>query len=73
MTEEQFWIAFWKLALAFCFGAIVVMGGCTVRKNELKYEAIKAGVDPMAISCAAGVGTNEQHICTLIAQRGAAK
>jgi len=62
-----------KLLSIVCCVLIVVAGGCTIRKNELKYEAIKSGVDPMALSCASGVGNNEQHICTLIAQRGQQK
>lgn len=73
MNENEFWIALWKIAAAFCFGAIVVMGGCTVQRDQLKYDAIKGGVDPMVLSCAVGVEASEQHICTLIAQRGPAK
>ncbi len=48
---------------------IATMGGCTVHRDVLKYEAVKSGVDPMAISCASGIQDNEQHVCTLIAQR----
>lgn len=59
-----------------CAAAVLIvatMGGCTVHKNVLKYDAIKAGVDPMALSCASGISDNEQHICTLIAQKEKAK
>jgi len=56
------------IATVFCV-FILTVGGCTVHKNELRFEAIKAGVDPMALSCAAGINSNEQHICTIIAQR----
>lgn len=59
-----------------CAAAAVIvatMGGCTVHKNVLKFDAIKAGVDPMALSCASGISDNEQHICTLIAQKEKAK
>ena len=52
---------------------VATMSGCTVHKNVLKYEAVKSGVDPMAISCASGIRDNEQHVCTLIAQREARK
>ena len=59
-----------------CVAAVLVvatMGGCTVHKNVLRFDAIKAGADPMALSCASGVSDNEQHICTIIAQKEKAK
>lgn len=59
-----------------CAAAVLIvatMGGCTVHKNVLKYDALKAGVDPMALSCASGISDNEQHICTLIAQKEKSK
>lgn len=49
---------------------VLTAGGCTMHRNVLRYEAIKSGVDPMALSCASGVSDNEQHICTIIAQKG---
>lgn len=52
---------------------VLTVGGCTIRENELRHDLIKSGVDPMALSCAADIGTNEQHICTIIAQRGEKK
>lgn len=48
---------------------VATMGGCTVHRDVLKYDAVKSGVDPMALSCAYGIADNEQHICTIIAQR----
>lgn len=52
---------------------VLTAGGCTVHKNVLRAELIKAGADPMALSCASGVSDNEQHICTIIAQKEKAK
>ena len=49
---------------------ILTAGGCEMRKNELKYEAIKSGVDPMALSCAVSVSERERDICMVIAKRG---
>ena len=63
---EDTWIK--AVAVVACV-FILTTGGCQARKNELRFEAIKAGVDPMVLSCAAGVSSNEQHICTIIAQR----
>ena len=48
---------------------VVSMSSCTIHRDVLRFDAIKTGVDPMALSCASGVETNEQHICTIIAQR----
>lgn len=59
-----------------CVAAVLIvatMGGCTAHRNVLKFDAIKAGADPMALSCASGVSDNEQHICTIIAQKEKAK
>ncbi len=64
------------VAKYLCIAAVLVvatMGGCTVHKNVLRAELIKAGADPMALSCASGVSDNEQHICTIIAQKEKAK
>ena len=52
---------------------ILTAGGCEMRRNELKFEAIKAGTDPMALSCAAGVSDKEREICMVIAKRGESK
>lgn len=60
-------------AVKYFFGAFVAFvltaGGCTVHRDVLRYDAIKSGVDPIALSCASGVSDNEQHICTIIAQK----
>ena len=66
MSDENLWIK--AIAAVICV-FILTAGGCTIHKNELRCQAIKAGVDPMVLSCAAGVNSNEQHICTLLAQR----
>lgn len=60
------------VAKYLCVAAVLMvatMGGCTAHKNVLRFDAIKAGADPMALSCASGVSDNEQHICTIIAQK----
>ncbi len=68
--NETLAIKYFCVALAVI---IATMGGCIVHRDVLKYEAVKSGVDPMAISCASGIRDNEQHVCTLIAQREARK
>ena len=52
---------------------VATMSGCTAHKNVLRFDAIKAGVDPMALSCASGVESKEVYICTIIAQKEKAK
>lgn len=52
---------------------ILTAGGCEMHRNALKYEAIKAGVDPMALSCAVSVSERERDICMVIAKRGESK
>lgn len=51
----------------------VTVSGCTIHRDALYYEAVKDGADPMALSCAKGIGEKEIHICTIIAQRGEVK
>lgn len=60
------------VATVFCV-FIVTVGGCEMRRNELKYETIKSGVDPMALSCAVSVSERERDICMVIAKRGESK
>lgn len=60
------------VATVFCV-FILTMGGCQVHRDGLKYEAIKSGVDPMALSCAVGVSERERDICMIIAKRGESK
>lgn len=65
-----------SVAKYLCVAAVLMvatMGGCTVHKNVLRFDAIKAGVDPMALSCASGVESKEVYICTIIAQKEKAK
>lgn len=64
--DEQTFI---KYLCAMFITFVVTVGGCTAHRDVLRYEAIKNGADPMALSCASGVETNEQHICTIIAQK----
>lgn len=67
MNDENL---FWKLAAAVATVAILTMGGCTTYRSARFYDAVNNGADPMELSCANRVGEREQHICTLVAQRG---
>lgn len=73
MSDEQYWLAFWRSVFLAAALAISAMAGCTVHRDVLKYDAIKAGADPQALACANGAERDDQHICTLIAQRGVSK
>lgn len=70
MEENKFWLGIWAL-LATVIVACTVVGTVAAHlQRQAMMEMVKNGADPMAVSCAFGVGQSEVSICTLIATKG---
>ena len=70
-SEDQFWLAFWKL-----FGAVLCVGivsgaGCEGYQNHLESQLVMAGNDPQKVRCLFhSTNNNDALLCqSIISQK----
>ncbi|WP_323016395.1 hypothetical protein [Castellaniella sp.] len=73
--EEKFWVSLWSLVAVVAVTLILGLLLYNADKNQKIADMVKAGADPIIVSCAMGTvseGTGASALCSLRAS-GAAK
>jgi hypothetical protein len=65
--ENKFWLGLWALGAIVVIALISACVSTAHHKLDTLQDMVAKGANPMAASCALGVGQNEIGVCTLLA------
>lgn len=65
-TDGKFYAFIWLLVSVVLVSAMAFGTVSSQLQRQAMVEMVKGGADPMAVSCAFGIGQNDVAICTLM-------
>ena len=68
-SDDQFWLAIWRLFGGVACVAIIVCGGCEAYVSTLQAELIAGGTDPIKLKCLNSTisSSGAASFCTILA------
>lgn len=60
MTDNEFWLGFYKVAGWTVFGVATVMAGCTMHSDYQTAKTIEATGKPLEVYCSSSSGSDDK-------------